>query len=345
MVAKKKRYITPWLDIENALSAILSNDRDFEVLHENDYLSFKAILKWALEKNKGRIRKSIQNIQKGRGVIIPFDLLVNLARAYTVSPMTAEIKELASRTAQLIDEGIHERDLVLFLGAGISFDSEVGWQSIQGALAQSLEITPGEVEKRLDEDFFEPFRDLRTRGKVDEFQDVLSRYITNRHTAQPNEAHTLIADLLNEKRVEHLVCFNWDDFIEDEYTKKTGEKWVFRSTEESLSGMIGYWKPHGCVTNSRINWVLPCDPINLPTRFLDDIANKSLRTVLCLGFAGGSNFTQDELIAWFGTGTFLYDIRPNVDEGSALGTSICHSAGFVLKQITDELNKAQPRQL
>jgi hypothetical protein len=334
----KKLLHPSWPKITDDLLAELSQDPDFREPALEDPLAFKALLIWAIGREKRRITKQVQFLATQRGTVIDHDLWVAITRAFVKKICQIRIKQEAKRLQQLLDD-ISEQVIILFIGAGISFDSDFGWKTICAALAYSLNKPREAVRTELEKDFCKPFQDLKIQRKTSLFKKTLRNYVLQQRLAKPNSAHSLIAELLAQDRVEQIVCFNWDNFIEEAYAKRTGKRVDVIHKGESRSSTPGFWKPHGCVTRLDIDWVLPCEPIQIPTQFLDSVADPMARCVLCLGFKGGASFTKDELELWFGIGTPVYDIRPGIDERKALGLSIAHSGKFVLERIVKELGK------
>jgi len=74
---------------------------------------------------------------------------------------------------------------------------------------------------------------------------------------QPSEAHRDLVELFYNGKIQVLICLNWDILIEKAYRERyNGDvPKVIKSEPIKVNGPF-MWKPHGCVSNNKIPWIL-----------------------------------------------------------------------------------------
>lgn len=252
-----------------------------------------------------------------------------------------EIEEKWSKSVNNLKDLISKlRELkgIFFVGAGVSFEADLGWVITDEALFSCFEGTPREdlAKKGKIDRGHELWLELRRRGEVFDFQQ---RFCEAVKAKEPEYPHHYLVELIKLGKVEHLVCFNWDNLIETAYQRVHGHLPPVVYGSEKPRNEDWFWKPHWCVTKPNEEWVLPCDSVVLNPYFAEGAKKKykkekkSLIVVVCIGFSGSELFTKEHIRELFGSYIALYDVRPHIEEGREFGETIYFSASKALNEI------------
>lgn len=245
-------------------------------------------------------------------------------------------KDILKRLKEELNE---LRDIIIFIGAGVSLEADLGWHTTNGVLRQTLtneKYSLEEIEKEILEKNGERcWNELRVdKGKRIKFQTIFTNAIRNK---TPSESHYYLASLFKCGIIKHLVCFNWDNLIEKAYGNPEPSIAYLNQRGDNKS----FWKPHGCVKCSADHkWIFPPE-VKMNSYFEEyvqgAIKGKKVGLVLSCGFSGNNDFTKSYLEGLFG-GCSFYDIRPDILKERELGNSIYMSSSRVLKEIISELD-------
>jgi len=261
-------------------------------------------------------------------------------------PVLTDIIKTIDESIEYLDDLVDkylEMRAVWFVGAGVSFEAEIGWQTVKAALRRCLayKISSKDFEKewKTDGKGGRLWKELRAMPEaMAKFKQAIASYIKSvKQKGKISKAHRLLANLWKKGKIEHLICFNWDDFIE--YSIKSTIPIAYGSITGSI-GKIHFWKPCGCVTHVDKPWLFPDQDIKLPPQLIDALAANIPRIGITVGFGGSVNFDKKYLKHLMGEGTYIYDIRPVLKPSVDLGdVSIKVGATFALDFIAKKILK------
>lgn len=227
--------------------------------------------------------------------------------------------------------------IVFVIGAGVSFDSKLNWETIIGCLARCL---PDKSEEEIEREFRTNGRggklwdELERRRAIQNFRDHLKSDVSGK---KPRRPHELIADFILADKCRLALCFNWDDFVERVLTN-TIQVIVGDQIPSSFTLPI-LCKPHGCVRFDAVPWVLPNKNVAIPNSIKEALNRVTGSvTILNVGFSGGANFGLSELRALVPGARGIWDIRPvcRPSDPGAMGKAVRIGAKYALERLKDE---------
>lgn len=290
---------------------------------ESDRVGLRELLEAAI-RDQWNKNENIANQVQDHGIIVAF--LFDLAFSQFIEKTRSSFKNL-----EKLLEDFYEHRSIIFIGAGISFETGFGWNLIKTCLRLCTDYTDEQVDEKIKDGSI--WQELRGMMKEEEFKRLLSDDVAQK---KPRLPHRCLAEFIKYDKVEHLVCFNWDDFIERNqgFGVVTGN-----GAKESESDIV--WKPCGCVTRPDLPWAFPDEEVVdlLNQNFVDEI-QKAARIGIIAGFSGTSGFNKRYIQNILGN-VNTYDIRPAIEPGNPLGEFfIGLGATYVFKQM---FNKISPR--
>ena len=227
---------------------------------------------------------------------------------------------------------------LLIVGAGISFDSGFNWVTVQRCLRRCFPRENLDPVFELDQrggPLWQRLRDEKLEGedKVVVFRRHLSAEVRR---MDPKQAHRHIKDFLERGKVLHVVCFNWDDFIERD-SPFIQERTVYCNEQPRFSETPLLWKPHGCVTKmGPQRFRLPDEGISLSPHAISTIKRTPGSLVpITMGFSGSSYFSANELRGIINGTWPIFDVRPVAMPNTKMGDiMISLGATYVLEQLS-----------
>lgn len=208
---------------------------------------------------------------------------------------------------------------VWFVGAGVSLDARTGWlsvkESLRHCLMNGISQNDFEDEWARDNEGGDLWKNLRGNTKIEKkFKDTFAGHVRTVISSPkgPADSHKDIANLWNSSLIEHLICFNWDNYIEHSMGQQIeicyGDDPVAPGTK------VCFWKPCGCVSQPHKTWIYPDQQdIILNPHLCEEIEKASKpRIGIVVGFSGTQRFGKEEIEECLGTGVKTYDIRPQI---------------------------------
>jgi hypothetical protein len=266
-------------------------------------------------------------------------IIMNIAGKEFHGRLRASFNHLVKLKAAL-----REYKWVVFVGAGVSFGADFGNETVNGCVANCCGVALEEVRaeyRRMGLRY--KYWDMMDAAKVADFKLKLTQAVDDKkHTTDDwrSDGHKLLGDMFENGKIEHLVCFSWDDLIE--YGRGFA---VVVGISEAAPTNARFWKPHGCVSrhaDPAYPWILPNQPsqihpalVNLFHRF---IKNKKSRVAISIGFSGDSNFTISDIKGYLG-GVDALDIRPEYKANRDLGILISLGASYALYWLQEYILK------
>jgi hypothetical protein len=311
-----------------------------------DPIGLELLIKEAIDRVAPRYKRQVRKREQKLFPISAEEKILVLATLATgeLTPALLHSFEIIENLVQKFP-GNH---FIFFVGAGISFDSGFNWETVMGTLASffvpNKYPTYDAFVSAFKDDMSDIFSELQTNpAAVEEFQQAVCDAVASPDRI-PHEAHRFLAWLLKKDAIEQLVCFNWDDYIEQAHHQEFGAPpkqpiIYFQQAPGSRGSKI--WKPHGCVTRANTAWVYPDKGVVMNPAFdsvLGDNRHRA-RIVICLGFGGTPAFDLQALKQLIGVSAPYYDVRPQLKPSVVLGDEhICTSAGYVLRRLRAKLS-------
>ncbi|MBT9141451.1 MAG: hypothetical protein DDT30_02043 [Dehalococcoidia bacterium] len=209
----------------------------------------------------------------------------------------------------------HRQPLILIIGAGFSYDTMPVTNELQPLLVQLLRrvgiSSPITITRENDEQVWRIVKETSTR-----FKDMFSGWCARSH---PALQHKIVARMLHNNQISHLISFNWDDLIERAYMDEFRETVSKVVNDGSISERPSLWKLHGDVTDLSSNWVFPYEQ----GRIFDSLIESLDRTVdqncpqfaLIVGYSEWEIVVRDRLIRWLEDHIpTMLRVRPNWDD-------------------------------
>lgn len=198
---------------------------------------------------------------------------------------------------ELVD-AIQEGKGFFIIGAGVSYEADID-PNLKRCLIQTFILTfkksrREEVKKQLEKDIsslWEKIISSKNSKKTKQkrlWHEFKKTFKTNIEQIDPALSHKIIAELYLSKYIYHIVTFNQDDLIE-------------RASNNRIKAVIGddcipledkkiIWKPHGCVTNDEVPWILPYEKGKVPKELLNRLKKEPLKRIyyvlVDIGYSG-----------------------------------------------------------
>ena len=208
----------------------------------------------------------------------------------------------------------HHQPLILIIGAGFSYDTMPITNELQPLLAQLLrEVGISSPMKMIRENDEKVWRIVK--GNSTKFKDMFSGWCARSH---PAPQHKIVARMLHDSQISHLISFNWDDLIERAHMDEFNETVSKVVNGGSIPEGPGLWKLHGDVTDLSSDWVFPYEQ----GRILNSLIESLNRTVdqncpqfaLIVGYSEWEKVVHDRLIRWLEDNIpTVLRVRPNWD--------------------------------
>lgn len=224
-------------------------------------------------------------------------------------PLSAEDKCLRNLARSIIT---HRQPLVLIIGAGFSYDTMPVTSEIQPLLVQLLRelgiSSPMQMIRENDEQVWRIVKDNTAR-----FKDMFSGWCARTH---PAPQHRIVAKMLHDGQISHLIFFNWDDLIERAYIEEFSESAPKVVNEGNIPEGPSLWKLHGDVTNLSSEWIFPYGEgrvfNNLILSLERTIAENCPQFVLIVGYSEWEKVVRARLIRWLEDNIpTVLRVRPN----------------------------------
>jgi hypothetical protein len=209
----------------------------------------------------------------------------------------------------------HRQPLVLIIGAGFSYDTMPVTSEIQPLLVQLLRevgiSSPMQMIRKNDEQVWRIVKDNSAR-----FKDMFSGWCARTH---PAPQHKIVAKMLHDSQISHLISFNWDDLIERAYMDEFGESVSKVVNEGSIPERASLWKLHGDVTNLSGEWVFPYGQGYVLNNLIESlertIARNCPQFVLIVGYSEWEKVVHARLVRPLEDNIpTVLRVRPNWDE-------------------------------
>lgn len=209
----------------------------------------------------------------------------------------------------------HRQPLILIIGAGFSYDTMPVTSEIQPLLVQLLRevgiSSPMQMIRENDEQAWRIVEDNSAR-----FKDMFSGWCARTH---PVPQHKIVAKMLHDSQVSHLISFNWDDLIERAYMDEFGESISKVVGEGDIPGRPSLWKLHGDVTNLSNDWVFPYGQGRVLNSLIESLERTIVQNcpqfVLIVGYSEWEKVVHTRLIKWLEDNIpTVLRVRPNWDE-------------------------------
>jgi len=142
--------------------------------------------------------------------------------------------------------------------------------------------------------------------------------------AHPAPQHKIVAKMLHDNQISHLISFNWDDLIERAYMAEFGNTPSKVVNDSSIPERPSLWKLHGDVTNLSSDWVFPHDQGRIFSSLIESLALTTVKNcpqfALIVGYSEWEEIVRDQLIRWLEKNIpTVLRIRPNWDEKDSGG--------------------------
>lgn len=209
----------------------------------------------------------------------------------------------------------HRQPLVLIIEAGFSYDTVPITTEIQPVLVQLLRevgiSSPMRMIRENDEQVWRIVEDNSAR-----FKDMFSGWCAR---AYPAPQHKIVAKMLHDSQMSHLISFNWDDLIERAYTDEFGESISKVVGEGDIPRRPSLWKLHGDVTNLSNDWVFPYGQGRVLNSLIESLERTIVQNcpqfVLIVGYSEWEKVVHTRLIKWLEDNIpTMLRVRPNWDE-------------------------------
>ncbi|MDG6998191.1 MAG: SIR2 family protein [Nitrososphaerota archaeon] len=147
--------------------------------------------------------------------------------------------------------------VVLIVGAGLSFESGLPLSIHLENILKSMGFNLQE-----DNEIKSIFEKIGSDSKRDvEFKTKFRNIVSNGGVA-PTPAHHVICKKFEENKIIDILCYNWDNLIEQSYTQLYGHpikkvSLPFASAGNFDDFVHALWKLHGDVENLGETWVYP----------------------------------------------------------------------------------------
>jgi hypothetical protein len=181
------------------------------------------------------------------------EYFIQTITAHAYGDFVKETKESFRNLKRLLEDT--ENKSVIFIGAGTSFEAELGWTIVKTCLYQCFDgiCSTEQVDREYDTDGRggHLWEKLESDERALMFKELFSNQVKGK---KGQKIHGYLRDFIKKhNKVEHLVCFNWDNLIEDKQGFNVN---IYNGTEDCTGGGI-IWKPCGCVMRTDLPWVFP----------------------------------------------------------------------------------------
>lgn len=227
-------------------------------------------------------------------------------------PLSEEDKHLRNLARSVIT---HHQPLILIIGAGFSYDTMPVTNELQPLLAQLLrEVGISSPMKMIQENDEQVWRIVKENSA--RFKDTFSGWCARSHSAPQ---HKIVARMLQDSQISHLISFNWDDLIERVHMDEFSETVSKVVNDGIIPERPSLWKLHGDVTDLSSDWVFPYEQ----GRIFNSLIESLDRTVyqncpqfaLIVGYSEWETVVHDRLIRWLENNIpTVLRVRPNLDE-------------------------------
>jgi len=223
-----------------------------------------------------------------------------------ISEKDKYLRELARSVVTL------RKPLILIMGAGFSYDVMPITNEFQPLLIMLLrEIGVSSPMKMISEDDEQVWRIARENSV--KFKQKFSGWCANMH---PTFQHKVVAKMLHDGQISHLISFNWDDLVERAYMDEFARKIPKVVKDGNIPEQPSLWKLHGDVEDLSSDWVFPYET----GRVFDSLIESLSRTVdqncpqfaLIVGYSEWEKVVRERLIKWLEDNIpALLRVRPN----------------------------------
>lgn len=234
---------------------------------------------------------------------------------------------------------IHFYGALLFVGAGISFESGL---PLVGCLKQLVCKALDQVNNSIDwkskwnSDSDSCWNELEKPENEKALRYFKTQFANLSREEKPSDSHRIVAQLFEEGRILETLCVNWDDLIERAYTQLTG-KAMYKITSEGVSRSHSLWKLHGDVEKLDEPWVLPNNKkgrvFNSLIEFLRSLDRPTV--FIIIGYSESEENISNQIVKELQRNRETYRIRPDLDPELKSEDHIIGTAEYALSTIKD----------
>jgi hypothetical protein len=136
---------------------------------------------------------------------------------------------------------------------------------------------------------------------------------------RPSPQHFVLAKLIDQGWVRHLVSFNWDNLCERAFEEEFSRPLHKVTREGGPSDGATLWKLHGDVEDLNSEWVFPYESGRVFDSLLASLdasaRNTSISHALIVGYSESESEVQRKLVRWLEANVpSVVRVRPNVGE-------------------------------
>jgi len=209
-----------------------------------------------------------------------------------------------------------KRPIILVIGAGFSYDTMPITSELHPLLVSILRDNGVEAPIKMIE------KNEKEAWKIVSKNETLfkERFVGWCARSKIAPQHEIVAEMLHEGKISHIISLNWDDLIERAYRKKFIKPIKKINTDEVTSNKPSLWKLHGDVENTSLKWVFPFEHGRIFNNLLFSlnkcIDNDSPEFVLIVGYSEWEKIIREQLISWLEDHIpNVLRIRPQIEDG------------------------------
>lgn len=208
-----------------------------------------------------------------------------------------------------------KRPIVLIIGAGFSYDT----------MPITTELHPLLIRILRDNDIKSPVKMIekneKEAWKIISKNEVLfkERFVGWCAKTKIAPQHKIVAKMLYEGKISHIISFNWDDLIERAYRKMYRKPIPKINIDGVTPKKSSLWKLHGDVEDISKKWTFPFEHGKIFNSLIESlnksVENDSPEFALIVGYSEWEKVVRDNLINWLENNfPKILRIRPNVKE-------------------------------
>lgn len=232
--------------------------------------------------------------------------------------------------------------LILVMGAGFSYDAMPITNELQpllmSLLLQAGVSSPMKIISENDEQTWKIVKDNSAR-----FKDMFSGWCAK---MRPAPQHRIVARMLHDRQVSHIVSFNWDDLVERAYFDQFGKEIPKVIEDGTVPAEPCLWKLHGDVENLSSHWIFPYEKGRVFDSLMESLetkaVNQSPQFALIVGYGEWEEEVCERLIRWLQSNVAtVVRVRPNWDPKNLGGISQTAKRFFQRLGIYFEMERAK----